>query len=703
MSSHYNDIPDEAALQQLANLYFKAVPADDPGQLFTEGNPIQSVESNSSNSEQYAYSSRPPQSVAGSGASPSAIQHERYFNIKEPPTSHPDPHFGSGHVPHSVAGSGISPSAGGRENLFNPGEASRKLPETSYTGKVPGSVAGSGISPSAIQHSKTFNLDDPPVSHPDPHFENGANPNPPTGVGASPTHAQQVTQQPPLYAFGQQQGTEPSYNPANNPFSGNHFSSYLPYGQQPFTAELHQMFSAVQSYVQSAQIPGSAYDFSHPASYYFLQSKTYDHPEHAKFKKQHYNSFQPGFDLNLIKQDFPILQERINGKQIIWLDNAATTQKPRQVIDRVSYFYQHENSNIHRAAHALAARATDAYEAARQKVQRFLNAKSANEIIFVRGSTEAINLVAQSWGDENLEAGDEIIISHLEHHANIVPWQILAGKKNLRLSVIPVDDHGQVILDEYAKLLSPKTKLVAFTQVSNALGTITPAKQMIEMAHAAGAKVLLDGAQAVSHMRVDVSYLDCDWYVFSGHKVFGPTGIGVLYGKEDLLNDTQPWQGGGNMIQDVTFEHTKYQKAPTRFEAGTGNIADAVGLGAAIDYVMRLGMDNIGHYEHFLLQYAISLLKDVPGLRMIGTAAEKAGVLSFVVEGFRTEDVGKYLNEHYAIAVRSGHHCAQPILRRFGVETTVRPSLALYNTCSDIDTLVLALHKLKGSRKGNIS
>ena len=405
----------------------------------------------------------------------------------------------------------------------------------------------------------------------------------------------------------------------------------------------------------------------------------------------------PAFDANLVKRDFPILQERVNGKQIVWLDNAATTQKPQMVIDRVSYFYAHENSNIHRAAHALAARATDAYEEARKKVQHFLHAASPNEIIFVRGATEAINLVAKSWGDQYLQAGDEIVVSHLEHHANIVPWQQLAWRKGLKIRVIPVDDSGQILLDEYAKLLGPRTKLVAFTQVSNALGTVTPARQMVAMAHAAGARVLVDGAQSVSHMPVSVQELGCDWFVFSGHKIFGPTGIGVVYGKEGLLNETQPWQGGGNMIADVTFEDTKFQNAPSRFEAGTGNIADAVGLGAAIDYVTRLGMEAIHQYETYLLHYATMLMRDVPGLRMIGTAADKASVLSFVFEGYRTEEVGAALNEE-GIAVRSGHHCAQPILRRFGQEATVRPSLAFYNTCADVDLLVSTLLKLRQRR-----
>ena len=388
------------------------------------------------------------------------------------------------------------------------------------------------------------------------------------------------------------------------------------------------------------------------------------------------------------------MKERVNGKPIVWLDNAATTQKPQLVIDRISFFYEHENSNIHRAAHELAARATDAYEEARKKVQTFINAASINEIVFVRGTTEAINLVAKSYGEQYLQAGDEVIVSHLEHHANIVPWQQLSQKKGIKLLVIPVDDDGQVLLDEYAKLLSNKTKIVSFTQVSNALGTITPAKTIIDMAHGVGAKVLLDGAQSVSHMRADVQALDADWFVFSGHKVFGPTGIGVLYGKESILNATQPWQGGGNMIKDVTFEYTQYHQAPSRFEAGTGNIADAVGLGAAIDYVTRLGIDNINQYEHYLLEYAIHQMKQVPGLKLIGTAKEKTSVLSFVLNGYTNDEVGQALNNQ-GIAVRTGHHCAQPILRRFGLESTVRPSLALYNTCGDVDALVKTLLGLK--------
>ena len=404
------------------------------------------------------------------------------------------------------------------------------------------------------------------------------------------------------------------------------------------------------------------------------------------------------FDPYVVRRDFPILEERVHGgKRLVWLDNAATTQKPRAVIDRISYFYEHENSNIHRAAHALAARATDAYEASRETTRKFLNAPSTQEIIFVRGATEGINLVAQTWGRRNVGKDDEIVITWLEHHANIVPWQMLCAEKGARLRVAPVDDRGDVILEAYERLLGPRTKLVAIPQVSNALGTITPTREMVEMAHRHGARVLVDGAQAVSHMHVDVQELDCDFYVFSGHKVFAPTGIGVVFGKRDVLEHMPPWQGGGNMISDVTFEKTQYQPPPGRFEAGTGNIADAVGLGAALEYVMRIGMHTIDRYEHDLLVYATERLLKVPGLHMIGTAVKKAGVLSFVLDGQRTEDVGGALDKE-GIAVRSGHHCAQPILRRFGHEGTVRASLAFYNVCEDIDALVEALMRLQGNR-----
>jgi cysteine desulfurase/selenocysteine lyase len=407
------------------------------------------------------------------------------------------------------------------------------------------------------------------------------------------------------------------------------------------------------------------------------------------------------FDVAAIRRDFPILQERVNGRQLVWLDNAATTHKPQAVIDRLSYFYTHENSNIHRAAHTLAARATDAYEAAREKTRRFLNASTVKEIIFVRGATEAINLVAQSWGRRNIQKDDEIVITWLEHHANIVPWQMLCAEKGAKLRVAPVDNQGQILLDEYEKLLNSRTKFVSLAHVSNALGTITPVQEMVAAAHRHGARVLVDGAQAVSHLQVDVQSLDCDFYVFSGHKVFAPTGIGVVFGKSDVLNGMPPWQGGGNMIADVTFEKTVYHEPPGRFEAGTGSIGDAVGLGAAIDYLSRIGMVNISRYEHDLLVYATDALKRIPGLHLIGTAAEKASVLSFVLDGFRTEDVGTALNQE-GIAVRSGHHCAQPILRRFGLESTVRPSLALYNTCEEIDALVGAIWNLKRGRNSGV-
>lgn len=586
------------------------------------------------------------------------------------------------HFPPATGTDDIAPQT---ENVTN----------QSLTGdrRIPSSVAGSGVSPSAPQYQQG-NVDDiknPPTSLPDPHFA-GKGQIPPSvaGSGISPSRmTQSGSANPPS---GNYQGVSPSGIPAAS--EGNsHSFHHLPFGSvQPFEAELNLLLQTIPVYMPGPQLPGIPDAGMGNYSNYFLPGR-----ETLPSAKGVPGMSAPPFDVNRYKSDFPILRERVNGRPLIWLDNAATTQKPRHVIERLGYFYEHENSNIHRAAHELAARATDAYESARKKVQRFLNARSPNEIVFVRGTTEAINAVAKSWGEQNLKTGDEIIISHLEHHANIVPWQQLASRNGASLKVIPVDDDGQIILEEYGKLLGPRTRIVSITQVSNALGTITPVKVIVDMAHQAGARVLVDGAQAVSHMRADVQLLDCDWYVFSGHKVFGPTGIGVLYGKEDQLNQTEPWQGGGNMISDVTFEHTQYQQAPSRFEAGTGNIADAVGLGAAIDYVNMIGIENIGHYEHYLLQYATRLLRDVPGLRLIGTAPEKAGVLSFVLEGYRTEDVGSALNQE-GIAVRSGHHCAQPILRRFGVESTVRPSLALYNTCADIDVLVSVLHKLRSDR-----
>ncbi|MEI7077483.1 cysteine desulfurase [Pectobacterium versatile] len=394
-----------------------------------------------------------------------------------------------------------------------------------------------------------------------------------------------------------------------------------------------------------------------------------------------------------IRADFPILSEQVDGKPLVWLDNAATTQRPRQVIDRISHFYLHENSNIHRAAHTLAARSTDAYEAARDKVARFIGAGSSDNIVFVRGTTEGLNLIAQSYVKPLLRPGDEIILTLLEHHANIVPWQLVAQETGAVIRVAPVDEHGQLIIEEYVRLFNDKTRFVSATHVSNALGTVTPIQELVAIAHRFGVRIAIDGAQSISHIPVNVTTLDADFFVFSGHKVFGPTGIGVVYGKKDVLEEARPYQGGGNMIADVTFELTRYQPAPNKFEAGTGNIADAVGLGAAIDYVTALGIENIAQYEHALLEYGIEKLSRIPGLKLIGTAAQKTSVLSFVLQGHENEAIGRYLSQA-GIAVRSGHHCAQPILRHFGYESTVRPSLAFYNTPQEIDFLAEKISQL---------
>jgi cysteine desulfurase/selenocysteine lyase len=424
-------------------------------------------------------------------------------------------------------------------------------------------------------------------------------------------------------------------------------------------------------------------------SFYFLETAI---PPNAATR----TAAHPAFNVEAIRKDFPILQERVHGRPLVWFDNAATTQKPLAVIERLSQFYRHENSNIHRAAHELAARSTDAYEGARRQVQRFLGAASAGEIVFVRGATEAINLVAQAWGRKNIGPGDEILISYLEHHANIVPWQMLAAERGAVVKVVPVDSKGQLRLDEYQRLLNSRTKLVSITHVSNALGTVTPVKDIVDLGHRAGACVLIDGAQSVSHIPIDVQALDADFFVLSGHKVFGPTGIGVLYGKAKVLEAMPPWQGGGNMIEDVTFEGTRYQPPPSRFEAGTGNIADAVGLGAALEYLTTIGMPNIEHYESQLLQYATERVSKVPGLEIIGTASHKASVLSFVIAGIEPTAIGSALNQE-GIAVRAGHHCAQPIVRRFGLEATVRASFAFYNTCAEIDAMTAVLHGLAAS------
>ncbi|WP_039912022.1 family 2A encapsulin nanocompartment cargo protein cysteine desulfurase [Cellvibrio mixtus] len=464
----------------------------------------------------------------------------------------------------------------------------------------------------------------------------------------------------------------------------------------PGESDIQQLLAAEFS-VTRFDAPASAATPAPDSRFYFLDSGA--QPVFGNTLKTNvFAAEQQGFDVNAIRRDFPILAERVNGKPLVWFDNAATTHKPKVVIDRISYFYEHENSNIHRAAHELAARATDAYEGARNKVAKFINARSADDIIFVRGTTEGINLIANTFGKQRVGEGDEIIVSQLEHHANIVPWYLLAQRVGAKIRVIPVDDNGQILLDEYRKLINSRTKIISVTQVSNALGTVTPIKEIIDIGHSFGVPVIVDGAQSVSHMRVNVQALDADFFVFSGHKIFGPTGIGVVYGKAEHLQHLEPWQGGGNMIADVTFERVVFQGAPNRFEAGTGNIADAVGLGAALDYVDRVGIERIARYEHDLLDYATHRLRPIPGVRIIGTAADKASVLSFTLAGYKTEEVGAELNRE-GIAVRSGHHCAQPILRRFGVEATVRPSFAFYNTCEEIDLFISVVQRLASARR----
>ena len=406
------------------------------------------------------------------------------------------------------------------------------------------------------------------------------------------------------------------------------------------------------------------------------------------------NVISTGFDVESIREDFPVLKQKIHGKPLVYLDNAATAQKPFAVIDAIRKFHEVDCANIHRGVHELSQRSTAAYEETRSKAKRFLNARTRNEVIFVRGTTEGINLVSSSWGRKNVKEGDEIVISALEHHSNIVPWQMLCEEKGAKLRVIPMDDRGELLLDEYEKLLGPRTRMVAVGHVSNALGTINPVRQIIEMAHRAGALTLIDGAQAAPHMRVDVQALDADFYTFSGHKVFGPTGIGILYGKARLLNAMPPYQGGGDMIKSVTFEKTTYADLPYKFEAGTPNIAGGIGLGAAFDYVTRLGLDNIAAYEHELLLHGTEALSRSPGLRIIGTAREKAAVLSFVIDGIHPHDIGTVLDRQ-GIAVRTGHHCAQPVMDRFHVPATTRASLALYNTMAEIDALAAGLGKVK--------
>jgi len=397
------------------------------------------------------------------------------------------------------------------------------------------------------------------------------------------------------------------------------------------------------------------------------------------------------FDVARIREDFPILKLKVHGKPLVYFDNGATSQKPQAVIDAISHYYGAENSNIHRGVHYLSERATAAYEEARGRIRGFINARSNQEVIFVRGTTEAINLVTQSYGRTFLKAGDEIIISAMEHHSNIVPWQMLCEQVGAKLRVIPINHDGEIVIDEYRRLLNDKTKFVSVTHVSNALGTIVPVKEIVALAHEMNVPVLLDGAQAVPHLRVDVQDLGCDFYAFSGHKMFGPTGVGVLYGRSDLLDKMPPYQGGGDMISLVTFEKTHYNVLPYKFEAGTPHISGGIGLGAAIDYLAALDWQGLAAHEHTLLSYATESLSNIGGLRIIGTAREKAGVLSFVFDHVHAHDIGTILDQE-GVAVRSGHHCAMPVMQRFGVPATTRASFAFYNTVEEIDVLVKALH-----------
>ena len=399
-------------------------------------------------------------------------------------------------------------------------------------------------------------------------------------------------------------------------------------------------------------------------------------------------------DVKRLREDFPILHQTVrDGRPLVYLDNAATTQKPRAVIDAIRRYYERDNANIHRGVHELSERATAAYEGARALVQRFIGASSPREIIFTRGTTEAINLVAQSFARPRVRPGDEILISTMEHHSNIVPWQMLCEQTGAVLRVVPIDDRGDLVMDELAARLGERTRLLALVHVSNALGTVNPVREIVALAHERGVPVLLDGAQAVAHARVDMRDLGCDFYAFSGHKLYGPTGIGVLYGRSELLEAMPPWQGGGDMIASVTFEKTTYNTLPYKFEAGTPHIAGGIGLGAAIEYVNAVGLDAIAAYEAELLDYATRGVSSVPGVRLIGTARRKSGVVSFVVNGVHAHDVGTILDQE-GVAIRTGHHCAQPVMERFGVPATARASLALYNTRDDVDALVAALRKV---------
>jgi len=399
------------------------------------------------------------------------------------------------------------------------------------------------------------------------------------------------------------------------------------------------------------------------------------------------------FDVERVRRDFPILRRTVRGRPLVYLDNAATTQKPRQVIERLVRYYEDENSNVHRGVHYLSEVATAAYEGARGVIQRFINARSEKEVVITRGTTEGINLVAQTWGRQNVREGDEIVITAIEHHSNIVPWQMLCAEKGATLRVAPVNDEGEVVIEEFAKLLNERTKIVAFGHASNALGTINPVRQMTQLAHDAGAIVIIDGAQGVPHLPIDVQQIGCDFYAFSGHKVYGPTGIGALYGREALLEAMPPWMGGGDMILSVSFEKTTYNALPYKFEAGTPNIADTIALATALEYVASLGLENIAAHEHELLTYATDRLQEIEGLRIIGTARQKASVISFTLEGVHPHDIGTILDQE-GIAIRTGHHCAQPLMMRFNVPATGRASFGVYNTRAEADLLVEGLRKV---------
>lgn len=399
------------------------------------------------------------------------------------------------------------------------------------------------------------------------------------------------------------------------------------------------------------------------------------------------------YDVNRIRKDFPILKKTVHGKNLVYLDNAATTQKPTYVIDKVNKYYTTMNANIHRGVHALSQEATEAFEGARIQIKQFINALGKNQVIFTRGTTEAINLVASSYGRTHIKEGDEIIISHMEHHSNIVPWQLLCKEKNANLRVIPVNDEGELIYEEFEKMVNERTKFISIVYVSNSLGTINPIKEIIKYAHQFNIPVLVDAAQAVNHLRVDVQDLDCDFLAFSGHKIYGPTGTGVLYGKVELLDAMPPYQGGGDMISKVTFEETTYNELPHKFEAGTPDIAGAIGLGAAIEYINKIGIENIKEHEQTLLEYSTKQIAEIPGLRIIGTAKEKTSVLSFVLENIHPHDIGTFL-DFEGVAIRTGHHCTQPLMQRYGIPATSRASFAMYNTKEEVDVLISGLKKI---------